>query len=968
MTMSDREIRNAERAYHAATQGMVLLKNDNDALPLKKEGKVALFGVGAVRTVRGGTGSGDPFNGGLSGGGRPDIDQSPKYNIHVLDAFVKSGYEVVTESGLRDYALKYDEAKAASGMRPLDTFAYPEIEYAEAELKAAALQTDTAVYVLSRNAGEGADRQMTKIASLTPPKSPFGARSEKPEDGFEVGDYLLSKTELENLKTIKETFKKTVLVLNVGGNVDLTQVCSVDSILLMGQAGQEGGRAARDVLNGTVNPSGKLTSTWAKKYSDYPASATFALNDGNADLEKYEEGIFVGYRYFDSFGIEPLYPFGFGKSYTTFDVRFVEAKLEGTKITVVCEVKNTGKVPGKEVVQVYFSAPESELEMPAQELIAFGKTKELAPGEAESLTVEFLAASLASFDDRRPAYILSKGEFVFSVGNSSRSNKEAFVLDVPETVETELVRIELPLKQELKEISAKGKPKYRAEKTDGCPRLRLDTSSITTVDSRSPYFDEAVTTYTTNKNYRAVMPYEKVEFIEKREIKLIDVFNGKATLEEMVAQMTSEELAALNCGTGWGVADQNNPMVGGSSESVPGAAGETTHALKESYGVPSIVLADGPGGLRLAHEFKATDIRTGEKVDVFHYSTAWPVGVNLAQSFDTEVLYSIGEGFVEEMEEFGIAIVLGPGMDIMRDPLCGRNFEYFTEDPRLSGALTIANVKGIQSKPGFGACIKHYAANNQETNRNKVDTWINQRCLREIYLKPFEIAVKGSQPMSIMSSYNLINEIPTADSYDLCTDFARGEWGFKGLIMTDWNGGSSTPSISMHAGNDLIMPGGSVRALNIRLAMETVMPSFDERGQVCMDKPMPFLPVHVPLWNSFTPDKDGGDIVVATVAAGKAIEIKDGVVYVDGSPVFTKANGFKEMMELREKFVPFAEPLTTEMATVQEQKIIYKGTVKSEKTICLGDVQKCAINNLRVIMNSVAMKQMYPEVELEAWA
>jgi len=684
-------------------------------------------------------------------------------------------------------------------------------------------------------------------------------------DGVEVeiGDYQLCNLEIENLRKVEKAFKKTILVLNVGGTVELLPAVNIgiDAILLMGQAGQEGGRAVRDILNGKVTPSGKLTSTWAEKYITYPASETFAYNDGNVDLEKYTEGIYVGYRYIENTycnrGYEPIeYEFGFGLSYTEFDIKVVSKSKEKDIITLDVIVKNIGDYSGKEVVQVYFFAPESEMNMPVREFLTCKKTKELQPNEEEKLTISFSIRALNSFDEKREAYILSKGKYTIQVSNSILRTKSEISLFAPETIVTEYVRIECPLNHELKEkefySEYKFSPFYEADFT-------ITSDDIETIDSRSPYHDHTTTTYTTDQNYKALLPYEKVEYIAKKDIKLIDVVNGNATLQELVAQFTPEQLADLNCGTGWGVSDEDNPIVGGSSESVPGAAGETTHKLKEQFGIPSMVVADGPGGIRVRQEFEATNINTGEKVQVEHYCTAWPVGTLLAQSFDVELMEEVGRGFAEELEELGISVVLGPGIEIMRDPLCGRNFEYFSEDPRLAGALAAAKTKGIQSRPGIGACIKHYAANNQESNREKVDTWINQRALREIYLKPFEIAAKESQPMTIMTSYNLINTIPTADDYDLCIDLARGEWGFKGLIMTDWNGGSSTPYKSMHAGNDLIMPGGEKRVANI-------------------------------------------------------------------------------------------------LQGLNEQKI------------CLGDLQKCAINNLRVIMNSIAMKTLYPDIELKTWS
>ncbi len=302
---------------------------------------------------------------------------------------------------------------------------------------------------------------------------------------------------------------------------------------------------------------------------------------------------------------------------------------------------------------------------------------------------------------------------------------------------------------------------------------------------------------------------------------------------EFVAQMSVEELAALNCGSGWGVANENSPIVGSNSSTVKGAAGETT--VYDQYGIPGIVLADGPGGVRVAQKFDATIEGSDQKQTLYQYCTAWPVSYVQAQTWDTDLVKRIGVAFGKEVDEMNITLLLGPSQNIHRDPLCGRNFEYYSEDPVVSGVMAAACTLGVQETPGVGACLKHFAANNQESNRNAVDTIVSERTLREIYLKGFEIAVKESRPMSIMTSYNLINGVPTADSYDLCTNIARGEWGFDGLIMTDWNGGSSTPMKSMHAGNDMIMPGGAERAQNIVSGMQDAAPVFDERGQVAIN-------------------------------------------------------------------------------------------------------------------------------------
>ena len=931
--MSEREISGAAISREAATQGMVLLKNINGVLPLKGRGKIALFGNGAARTIRGGTGSGDPFNGGLSGGGDQDVDQSLRYHINILNAMETEGFEIVNREQQMAWARCYDLAKREMKDQVMSVFAFPEEPLTTEKLEEYAKETETAICVISRNSGEGNDRFMKKEVSIGDKKS-------------EIGDYRLSAVEMDNLKKLRSAFSSLILVLNVPGSIsvqDLEAACA-DAILLMGQAGQEGGAAVTDILTGKATPSGKLTATWAKKYEDY--------QDFNKAV--YTEGIYVGYRYFDTFNVEPGYPFGYGLSYTTFALGNLEASLDEDTLVLGVTVENTGAFAGREVVQVYVSAPVSEMDMPEQELKGFQKTMLLAPGEKEDIKIRIPLRNLASYSENAGGYILSKGDYGVRIGTSSRDTKPVCKIRLEQTALTEQVLVELPLTETLEE--KKGLTDRKDETIWKDVPVLLAVQIPETLDSRSAYSDEKVVTYATDTSYQPVMPYETVRYVEKKEWKLNDVASGRVSMEEFAAQLDAAQLADLCCGTGWGVQDENNPVIGASSESVPGAAGETTHAL-ESYGVSSIVLADGPGGVRITQQFEATDLESGEKRQVYHYCTAWPVGTLLAQSFDPEILEQVGCGMAADMQAMRIDLLLGPGMNIQRDPMCGRNFEYFSEDPLISGKMASAMVRGLQSLPGGGGCIKHYAANNQETNRNAVDSVIGQRALREIYLEPYKIAIQESQPLSIMSSYNLINGVPTADSYDLCTDLARGEWGFEGLIMTDWNGGSSTPWKSMHAGNDLIMPGGKGRAMNILQAVRTVMPEFDERGQVIMVQEVPFAPVFAASWNSFTVDPEGPDTVMAPLGEGHTAEMKDGEILVDGEKVYMQANDMKTFFNDPASFVPKICPANEEVAFILDdgRAIGYKGHLDKKPRLCLGDVQRCAVHNLRIILKCMGL-------------
>ena len=766
--MSEREISGAAISREAATQGMVLLKNINGVLPLKGRGKIALFGNGAARTIRGGTGSGDPFNGGLSGGGDQDVDQSLRYHINILNAMETEGFEIVNREQQMAWARCYDLAKREMKDQVMSVFAFPEEPLTTEKLEEYAKETETAICVISRNSGEGNDRFMKKEVSIGDKK-------------YEIGDYRLSAVEMDNLKKLRSAFSSLILVLNVPGSIsvqDLEAACA-DAILLMGQAGQEGGAAVTDILTGKATPSGKLTATWAKKYEDYPTAGNF-LQDFNKAV--YTEGIYVGYRYFDTFNVEPGYPFGYGLSYTTFALGNLEASLDEDTLVLGVTVENTGAFAGREVVQVYVSAPVSEMDMPEQELKGFQKTMLLAPGEKEDIKIRIPLRNLASYSENAGGYILSKGDYGVRIGTSSRDTKPVCKIRLEQTALTEQVLVELPLTETLEE--KKGLTDRKDETIWKDVPVLLAAQIPETLDSRSAYSDEKVVTYATDTSYQPVMPYETVRYVEKKEWKLNDVASGRVSMEEFAAQLDAAQLADLCCGTGWGVQDENNPVIGASSESVPGAAGETTHAL-ESYGVSSIVLADGPGGVRITQQFEATDLESGEKRQVYHYCTAWPVGTLLAQSFDPEILEQVGCGMAADMQAMRIDLLLGPGMNIHRHPLNGRNFEYFSEDPYLTGTIASAQLHGLHQS-GVTGTIKHFCGNNQETNRHDTNGVISERALREIYLKGFEIAVKEGHADSVMTTYGPINGVWTAGSFDLTTQILRNDWGFTGFTMTDW--------------------------------------------------------------------------------------------------------------------------------------------------------------------------------------
>lgn len=582
------------------------------------------------------------------------------------------------------------------------------------------------------------------------------------------------------------------------------------------------GDALADVITGKVTPSGKLADTWANQYLDYPSFATFSHNNGNTNDEYYTDGIFVGYRYFDTFAVQPLYCFGFGLSYTTFEIRTQDIRLEGASVKISVDVTNTGdQYAGKEVVQVYCSAPQSGLHKPAQTLVAFAKTKLLKPGKRDTMTLSFTMRDMASFDASSSAMVLERGNYHILIGNSSRNTHLVGIVALDETVQTAKLRPICIDRETWDEIVPMVQPRLCPE-NDHVARMTLYASDIATI---TPEYH---------------MRHEEQPNLRAEKLTLPDVLSGSCTVEELVAQLTIEEMAELCVGTLR--IDGGGSIVGNASYIVPGAAGDTSSILKASRQARNLILADGPAGLRLQPIFKTDKTgkllpggeMMGERCNPFddqiqdtntyyQYCTAIPIAWALAQSWNCPMVEEIGKMVGEEMRLFGIDLWLAPALNIHRNPLCGRNFEYYAEDPFISGKMAAAMTRGVQAHAGKGTTIKHFAANNQESNRYFTNVHVRERALREIYLRGFEIAVRESQPAAIMTSYNLLNGIHTANSFDLIQTVARDEWGFQGLVMTDWFTSQDVPMITgpdpsgygiaastgcIHAGNDIQMPGG----------------------------------------------------------------------------------------------------------------------------------------------------------------
>ncbi|MCR5775802.1 MAG: glycoside hydrolase family 3 C-terminal domain-containing protein [Lachnospiraceae bacterium] len=930
--VTSREKKNMAISQRAATQGMVLLKNENAVLPIAAKKKVALFGSGSVVTIVGGTGSGA-------------VNQRAEETVSIYDG-LKKVYDITTADYLEDYLEKFEEKKegyysGGSGWwTPAST-----IERSIEDDKAVndkAKEADTAIFVIRRNSGEGADRK-------------------------EKDDYNLTSVEKENLNYLKENFEHVVVLLNVGGVIDTADFAEdkdVEGILLMSQAGMKGGDALAQILTGEVTPSGKLTDTWAKKYSDYPSSDDFSGNDDNIETELYSDGIYVGYRYFDTFGVAPQYEFGYGLSYTNFDIQTKSVKADKDKVTVEVEVSNRGKASGKEVVQVYFSAPKGDLDVPYQELAAYGKTDELAPGKAQTLTLTFKTSEMSSYSEKDAAYEMTKGDYLIRVGNSSRNTHVAAKINLDDNVITEQLSNQKMGDNDFDSVDdklsnrAKKAKSYsydtEASEITAATSLSLKSSELKLIDGNnaSKVDDEKVTTYISQSvsEKDIVLPgsgkYE--EEIKKVELpkdiddkKLIDVYNKDITMEQFVTNLTNEEMS--NIVEGYSSSLSEGPIVGAQANSVQGAAGETTQKYYDSLGIANTVLSDGPAGIRITQEYKDSEGKTQ-----YQFAVAFPIGTLLAQTWDEDVVREVGEAIGVEMAEFGVTVWLAPGMNIHRNPLCGRNFEYYSEDPFLSGTTGASITNGVQASPGVGVSIKHYVDNNQEDNRNAVDNHISERAMREIYLKGFEIAVKTSQPLTVMSSYNKTNGTWSSENYDILEDVLRSEWGFKGMVMTDW-GGMHHVDEDLHAGNDLIMPGGNPQ--EVLSAVEDVAPSFSENGYVTKTVGYNWWTGTTTVtdnWNDFVVEKDG--------EATESVEFDAPAALAAGTVVDSKTEGFEELPEEMQKFIEEGS-LTVKAVDNDTWVAEYKGDY-TENTAYLGDLQKCTSRVLEMIMASSQFAKM----------
>ena len=695
----------ASLSRQAAADGIVLLKNDA-TLPLANN-NVAVFGRCAIDYFYVGNGSGGeviaPYKVNLMQG----LDnQKVAYNTNLYNTY-------------KDWTAKHPEKEAMEydwGQWPTN---YPEMPLTQDIVTAAKETSDTAIIVIGRCAGEDRDSVLKE------------------------GSFYLTKEELNMLEVVTNTFDKTIVVINSGNIIDFSWYGAFESkitaLLYAWQGGQESGNAIADVLTGAVNPNGKLPVTITAKYEDYPTAKNF----GNKEFNNYEEDIFVGYRYFETFAKDKvLFSFGFGLSYTSFDLQPDIFKTYDNEAIFAIKLTNTGKVAGKTVLQYYFSAPQGKLGKSAIELLGYRKTEDLQAGQEIKKSFSFILDQMKAFDDsgvtgHKNAYVLEPGEYKIYAG-----------VNLNDIVHVGSVHIDtLRVVEQLQEVAAPVTDlnRFVAVEEGGSIKLQMEKAPLRTASLKARIL--------------ANLPKEIAQTGAKG-YTLSQVKAGEITLEEFVAQLDINDLEALTRGD----FIMNSPLgILGNA----GVYGGVTENLR-SMGVIPITNTDGPSGIRLRY-----------------FCSLMPCGMNLASTWDKKLIRALMTLHGQELAMRGSHVLLAPGMNIIRDPLCGRNFEYFSEDPYLSGTMGAAVTEGIQ-KSGRSACPKHFVCNNQEAHRIVNDSRVSQRALREIYLRGFEICVKEANPKNIMTSYNKINGVFGHYHYDICTHVLREEWGYKGLLVTDW--------------------------------------------------------------------------------------------------------------------------------------------------------------------------------------
>lgn len=792
-----------ELSKEAAKEGMVLLKNENNVLPLSAGSKVALFGKGTFDYVKGGGGSGD-------------VTVAYTRNLYEGLSLQKDKISIFEE--LCDYYRKDIEEQYKNGNVPGMTI---EPDVPNELLQKAKAYTDTAIITICRYSGEGWDRKSVIDPNNKALWDYERKMTEKSAEIFKDGDFCLSVKEKEMVDAVKTNFKNVIVILNVGGMVDTSWFAydpKIQSALLALQGGMEGGLAAAELLVGDGNPSGKTVDTFARTLDDYPSTHNF---HESRDYVDYTDDIYVGYRYFETIpgaAEKVVYPFGYGLSYTTFNVETVSAGILQPSHTansqsaphdavshtdtlyVRVRVTNTGKRAGKEVVQVYAAKPQGKLGKPAKELVAFEKTRELLSGESQIMTLTWNINDMASYDDlgkiQKSAYVLEAGSYDIYVGTSVRDVQKAdysYILDediITEQLSAKLVPTSLA-KRMLSDGSFEELP--QSEPVD------TDASVVGNID---PSLTEGVA-----PGQRAI-PYFRFAdgMVKNGKYDIMDVVEGQISLDEFISELSVDDLIHL---------------LGGQPNT--GAANTFGIGNMPEYGIPSVMTADGPAGVRINPEVGVC-------------TTAFPCSTLLACTWNPDIVEAVGHAGGKELKENNLGLWLTPAINIHRSPLCGRNFEYYSEDPFVTGKLAGAMVRGIQSN-NVGATLKHFALNNKETNRKNSDSRVSERAAREIYLKAFEMIIKAENPWAVMSSYNIINGYRASENKDLLTGILRDEWGYTGMVTTDWwTCGEHYKETK--AGNDLKMGNGYPK--RVKEAYEKGAISRDEI-EICVKRILNFI-------------------------------------------------------------------------------------------------------------------------------
>lgn len=883
---------------------MVLLKN-NGILPMQR-GKVALFGAGAVDTLF----CGIFYN-------RVYTDK----NVNVKEGLENNGFTLTTGSWLNkmEKAVKqaekdYSDSKnrvnvVFGGMKMLS----PEVPISEADMAEAILGTDTCIYVARR---------------------PFIDDAQFLENNK---TYQFSPEELDNISRIADSFKNVILVLNSNA-LEIAAVArmkSIKGIILMGVPGMEAGNSLADVLLGTVNPSGHLTGTWAKKYKDYStcynhSATTKAVKENSID---YKEGIYVGYRYFDTFDVAPLYPFGYGLSYTTFDMSLEYFEASWISIMMRVKVTNTGGCSGRSVVQVYCSLPDGKLDKPYQQLCGFGKTGKIKPGESEEVIIKIPMMAITSFDDEKSQFLMEHGDYIFRLGENSRDTKicAKMVLD-----KTTIIKKVTQFVEKRDFGSYLTPPHRKVEETGYIHVASLSGDDYNSLNRDVNSQDEFTTYITEDSNYLSYVnnnsydiPFRAYEKIVKVKpcgsATFVDVVKGNVTMEEFVASLSPEILARIVIGSveESRLVNENRFEFKFINEKKKiDIAAQTTDQFETTLGIPRVRFSDGPSGLRI----------------IGIPTTCFPSPMNMAQTWDMSAMIRMGRAYGREMEAYDIDYCFAPFLNVNRNPMWCRGFEFYSEDPALSGILGAGFIMGVKRYEGRNVIVKNLVTYNQETFSWDVDINLTRRAFAEIYLRPFSACVSVIKPAGFLTSGNRINGKYTSSQRGLITDIVRSDWGINGFVMSDW-GSISDKGEDIHAGCDLIMPGYDPDKL--LEAMMNVSPTFEPNGYVSIVERaflygMPMIKYEK--WGSFKLDKNGDSYVTTIVEPGKTVSEKALQLQKEGlCKIKEQVDGSKQ--------------------------ITYKGFNRGPY-LALGDLQQAAIHLLEEYKNTASMKNLIEKANI----